>query len=611
MNPSEDECVAVPDPASMRVLSWDPRVVFFNADLLYGGTEPFANCPRSILKSVTQRAASLGCRFMLGVETEFYVFRRDGLPDLVPIAPSSSLFPTPAYDVESTLDSLDFLAEVARHLAAADFGLFSFDHEGGNGQYELDCAHAEALELCDRLVYLRLLLRHVAGRQGCFVTFMPKPMRTLWGSGAHMNMSLESLDGTNLFLEPRDDGRRVWTAQARSFVAGVLRHAPALSALTCPTVNSYKRLVPHLADGSVSWAPVWATYGDNNRSCMLRLPANRPAIENRAVDMTANMYLAAAFTLAAGLEGIELDLDPGEPVPDNTSSWDSRRRAQGTSAAAHAARSDRRVRRGRARPRHLPAPLRRRLPGDEASGVGGVPRRRLALGGRPLPVQRLRRNTMRVLYVNPMQGEVNPAIDAIAYGLQHSLDKAGIDVRMLLADFRDPQCAARTADAIHAGIDAGVDGIAYYALDPTEPAAAVAAARAAGIPVFTFVRPYFPVNSALLYPNFNHGVCMAEWLSERLAAGARVAIIGGPDTPDDAEEVAGLLYAFRRRGVEVANDPTDPHVVQPDRRRLRRRGGHAPPARAVRSPRRPRAVQRRDDARRARRLRQGRPSRRA
>jgi ABC-type sugar transport system substrate-binding protein len=164
---------------------------------------------------------------------------------------------------------------------------------------------------------------------------------------------------------------------------------------------------------------------------------------------------------------------------------------------------------------------------------------------------------MRVLYVNPMEGEVNPAIDAIAYGLQHSLDHAGIDVRMLLADFRDPQCAARTAAAIHAGIDAGVDGIAYYALDPTEPAAAVAAARAAGIPVFTFVRPFFPVNSALLYPNFNHGVCMAEWLSERLAGDASVAIIGGPDTPDDAEEVAGLLYAFRRRGIGVANDPTD------------------------------------------------------
>jgi glutamine synthetase len=321
MNPSEDECVAVPDPSTMRVLTWDPRIAFFNADLLYGGNEPFANCPRSNLKAVTRRAEELGYRFMLGVETEFYVFRREALPDLEPIAPSSTLWPTPAYDVESTIDSLDLLTEIARHMAAADFGLFSFDHEGGNGQYELDFAHAEVLRQCDQLVYLRLLLRHVAREHGCFVTFMPKPRRTAWGSGAHMNMSLESLTGTNQFLEVTDDGKRVWTSEAYGFVAGLLRHAPALSALTCPSVNSYKRLVPRLADGSVSWAPVWAAYGDNNRSCMLRLPANRPAIENRSVDMTANMYLAAAFSLAAGLDGIERGLDPGEPVQDDTSSW--------------------------------------------------------------------------------------------------------------------------------------------------------------------------------------------------------------------------------------------------------------------------------------------------
>ena len=165
--------------------------------------------------------------------------------------------------------------------------------------------------------------------------------------------------------------------------------------------------------------------------------------------------------------------------------------------------------------------------------------------------------SLRALYVNPMEGEVNPAIDAIAYGLQHSLDQAGIDTRMLVADFRDPDCVARTGAAIRAGTAARVDAIAFYALDPTGPAEAVAEARAAGLPVFTFVRPFFPVNAAVLYPNFNHGVCMAEWLSERLPAGARVAIIGGPDTPDDAEEVAGLLYAFVRRGVNVVNDPTD------------------------------------------------------
>jgi ABC-type sugar transport system substrate-binding protein len=165
--------------------------------------------------------------------------------------------------------------------------------------------------------------------------------------------------------------------------------------------------------------------------------------------------------------------------------------------------------------------------------------------------------SLRALYVNPMEGDVNPAIDAIGYGLQHSLDEAGIDTRVLVADFRDPDCIARTGAAIRDGVAARVDAIAFYALDPAGPAEPVAEARAAGIPVFSFVRPFFPVNAAVLFPNFNHGVCMAEWLGDRLPQGARVAIIGGPDTPDDAEEVAGLTYAFARRGVVVVNDPTD------------------------------------------------------
>jgi len=323
MNPSEDECVAVPDPSTVRVLPWDERVAFFNADLLYGGTQAFSNCPRSILKSVVAKAAGLGYRFMLGVETEFYVFRRDALPELVPLAPSSSLAPTPAYDVASTLDSFDFLAELGHLMAASELGLFSMDHEGGNGQYELDFAHREAVDACDALVYLRLMLRHVAQRHGGLVTFMPKPAATAWGSGAHMNMSLERFgDGHENAFITVENGSRRWQPEALHFVGGLLKHASALSALTCPTVNSYKRLRSKLADGSVSWAPVWATYGLNNRSCLLRLPANRPAVENRGVDMAANMYLASAFTLAAGLEGIEQQIDPGSPEVTDTSQWD-------------------------------------------------------------------------------------------------------------------------------------------------------------------------------------------------------------------------------------------------------------------------------------------------
>jgi glutamine synthetase len=322
-SPSEDECVAVPDPDTVRVLPWRPQVAFFNADLLYGGREPFGCCPRSILKSTLEVAADRGYRFMLGVEPEFYVYRRDRLPDLVPLTASSALWPTPAYDVQAALDSLGFLRTVVRYLDASDFGLFSFDHEGGDGQYELDFAHADALTTCDRLTYLRLLLRAAAEESDAVVTFMPKPTADAWGSGAHMNMSLESTDGRNLFVDTDDAGGRRWRPEALGFAAGLLRHAPALAALTCPTVNSYKRLVPTLADGSASWAPVWAAYGVNNRSCMLRLPQNRPAIENRSVDMSANMYLAAALSLAAGLEGIAEGLDPGRPVTEDTSGWAS------------------------------------------------------------------------------------------------------------------------------------------------------------------------------------------------------------------------------------------------------------------------------------------------
>jgi glutamine synthetase len=153
-------------------------------------------------------------------------------------------------------------------------------------------------------------------------TFMPKPVTGGWGSGHHYNMSLEDAEsGENLFRDADDPTGNGWSKTAYSFVAGILRHAPALAAVATPTVNSYKRLAPRLADGSISWAPTFASYGHNHRSCMLRMPANRPAVENRGVDSAANTYLAFALMLAAGLEGIELGLDPGDPVAGATYDW--------------------------------------------------------------------------------------------------------------------------------------------------------------------------------------------------------------------------------------------------------------------------------------------------
>lgn len=325
MTPDEDECVALPDAGGLKIMPWDTRFAFMPADLLFGGTESFAHCSRSILKKQLDLSAASGFEFNLGVETEIYVVKESSIGSpggLEPMARTGYLKPTPAYDVEATLDSMQFLDPMVKYMNATGFGVFSFDAEGGNAQYEFDFDYKPALAMCDQLLFFRLMAKQVAKQTGLFVTFMPKPYTGAWGSGAHFNMSLCDLNsGANLFRDAEDTRGRGWSKMAYGFVAGILRHAPALSAICNPTVNSYKRLAPRLADGSVSWAPVWAAYGDNNRSCMIRLPRNRPAVENRAVDSAANQYLAAAFLLAAGLEGVAAGLDPGEPVEDLTYDW--------------------------------------------------------------------------------------------------------------------------------------------------------------------------------------------------------------------------------------------------------------------------------------------------
>jgi glutamine synthetase len=332
MNAAEDECVALPDPASLVVLPWDRRVAWMSADLYFGGREPFALCPRSILKRQLEVAADAGFDFLVGIECEVYMVRADAVGPvgyLQPIMPSGSLKPTPAYDIEVSLDSLGLLDEMVCALNQAGFDVFSFDAEGGDGQYEFDFHHRSALDMADKLTFFRVAAKQIAKQHGLVTTFMPKPYTEAWGSGAHYNMSLSDFEsGANLFRDPEDARGRGWSKTAYGFVAGILRHAAALSAICAPTVNSYKRLTERLPDGTNSWAPVWATYGDNNRSCLLRLPRNRPCLEDRGVDSAANPYLTAAFLLAAGLEGVREGLDPGDPVEGLTYDW-SRQHATG------------------------------------------------------------------------------------------------------------------------------------------------------------------------------------------------------------------------------------------------------------------------------------------
>ena len=322
LGPNEDECRGLPDLARVTVLPWDRRYAIAPADLDYHGA-PYTHDSRAVLKRQIAAAAELGLSFQVGVEPEVYVLRQvDG--EWVPWMPDDAYnVPTRGYDVEATILADAFLEPMVEHMTALGWDVYSFDHEGGDGQYEFEFRHAEALEMADRMLIFRLMAKHVARTLGCIATFMPKPFDHGFGSGAHVNMSLADLEtGENRFeadeADASSNGHRGYSRLAYHFTAGLLRHARALTAVACPTVNSYKRLVPVGHMDHITWAPVYQAYGHNNRTLLCRLPMNRRCAELRIADSASNFYLVMGLALAAGLEGIREELDPGAPVNVDT-----------------------------------------------------------------------------------------------------------------------------------------------------------------------------------------------------------------------------------------------------------------------------------------------------
>ena len=296
---SDDEVAAVPDPASATVLPWQPEVAWFASDLHLHG-QPFEACSRHILGRVRQEAAAMGFRFNLGIETEFFVLKKGAAGGWVPFSDRDTL-DKPAYDVRGLLDNLPWLDELVQAMNGLGWGVYSFDHEDGPGQFETDFDYADVLTMADRLTFFKLMAKEIAHRHGLLATFMPKPFGDRTGSGAHFNMSLADLQtGVNLFATPEATPGEV-TKLAEHFIAGVLRHAPAICAVIAPTVNSYKRLVAQGSMSGFTWAPVFVCYGNNNRTNMLRIPSPGGRVECRAADISCNPYLGAALMLAAGL----------------------------------------------------------------------------------------------------------------------------------------------------------------------------------------------------------------------------------------------------------------------------------------------------------------------
>ena len=321
LTPADSDQIPVPDLDTLTICPWDRTCAWMVADLWWEDA-PYNVCPRHALKRVIRDAAAKGFAGFAGIEPEFFVMRwHEGQPvkafDDDPLPGEGLRLRRQAfgYDTEYSINSMGFLGALIDVLEELDWGLKDVVAEGGYSQFELDFDYTDALQMADRLVFLRLLLKEVAKKHGLFVTFMPKPTIGDWRSGAHINYSMQRVDapGVNVFEDPNGG----WSRTAYNAVGGLLRHGGALTAIACPTVNSYNGLVAEVGGfegGTVTWAPTHMTYGDNNRSCMLRLPQNRFCIENRAADMCMNPYLSLGMTTAATVAGVTEGIDPGPPL---------------------------------------------------------------------------------------------------------------------------------------------------------------------------------------------------------------------------------------------------------------------------------------------------------
>lgn len=328
LGPNDPDQIPVPDLDSLVVCPWDNRLAFVMADLFYDD-RPYDVCPRLALRRQIAAAEKAGYRFFAGMEPEFILLKVgsggrlvkafDEEPDADPLTRLRRQ--AYGYDLEFSIDAMPFLREMVTHMKTLGWNPKNVVCEGAYSQFELDFDYTDMLGMADRFILMRVMAKEIAKRHGMIATFMPKPAQGDWRNGAHINWSVQSTSkaGVNLFEAGGD-----WSDLALSAVAGVIKHGVAVTAVSCSTVNSYKGLIGRARDfegGTITWAPTHIVYGNNNRSAMLRLPQARFAIENRAVDMCVNPYLALAMTCAASLEGIVERLAP--PLPVNRSLYES------------------------------------------------------------------------------------------------------------------------------------------------------------------------------------------------------------------------------------------------------------------------------------------------
>jgi len=305
----ESDMVALPDPNTFHILPWRPMergVARMFCNILLPGGQPFEGDPRYILKKNLKRAVDLGYTLYVGPELEYFYF--EDSKSTKPLDEGGYFDLTPP-DVAS-----DLRRETVLALEEMGIKVEYSHHEVAPSQHEIDLKYADALTMADNVMTYRLVVKEVAIKHGVYATFMPKPIFGVNGSGMHTHMSLFRGD-RNAFFDKNDEHHL--SKIAKHYIAGLLRHAPEITAVTSQWVNSYKRLVPGYE------APIYVTWARRNRSDLIRVPEYKPGkesdtrVEFRSPDPACNPYLAFSVMLAAGLEGVEREYELPDPVEEN------------------------------------------------------------------------------------------------------------------------------------------------------------------------------------------------------------------------------------------------------------------------------------------------------
>ena len=305
MTPAHPDMLAIPDPTSVVQLPWKPEVAWVAANCVMED-QLVEQAPRNVLQQQIKSASKVGLRIKTGVEAEFFLLNSDGSQ----ISDELDTAIKPCYDQQAIMRRYDVIAEICDYMLEMGWNPYQNDHEDANGQFEMNWEYDDVLKTADKHSFFKFMTKSVAEKHGLRATFMPKPIESLTGNGCHSHIS--AWDETEEVNKFSDDKNELGLSDiGLYFLGGIMRHATSLTAITNPTVNSYKRINAPSTSSGATWAPNTATWSGNNRTHMVRVPGSG-RFELRLPDGAANPYLLQAAIIAAGIDGVINKIDPGK-----------------------------------------------------------------------------------------------------------------------------------------------------------------------------------------------------------------------------------------------------------------------------------------------------------